>query len=97
MLGSVLLFLGVFAHRLMLMFPAFNIIPLSLSIPGAGIESWAYPIALGQLQEGSPVFVSSWDYIPTLVEYAVALLPFGLVLIVITAAVKMYNFLPQKR
>ena len=41
MIGSVLLFIGVFAHRLMLMFPAFNVIPLSLSIPGAGIESWA--------------------------------------------------------
>ncbi|MDA8223980.1 NrfD/PsrC family molybdoenzyme membrane anchor subunit [Desulfosporosinus sp.] len=97
MIGSVLLFIGVFAHRLMLLFPAFNAIPLSLSIPGAGIESWAYPVALGQLQEGMPVFVSSWAYTPTLVEYGVALLPFGLVLFVVTAALKMYNFLPQKR
>ncbi|SHI12618.1 NrfD/PsrC family molybdoenzyme membrane anchor subunit [Desulfosporosinus lacus] len=97
MIGSVLLFIGVFAHRLMLMFPAFNAIPLSLSIPGAGIESWAYPVALGQLQEGMPVFVSSWAYTPTLVEYGVTLLPFGLVLFVVTAALKMYNFLPQKR
>jgi molybdopterin-containing oxidoreductase family membrane subunit len=97
MIGSVLLFIGVFAHRLMLMFPAFNVISLSLSLPGAGIESWAYPVALGQLREGMPVFVSSWDYTPTLVEYAVALLPFGLVLFVVTGALKMYNFLPQKR
>jgi len=96
MIGSVLLFIGVFAHRLMLMFPAFNAIPLSLSVPGAGIINWAYPVALGQLQEGMPVFVSSWTYMPTLVEYAVALLPFGLVLLVLTAALKMYNFLPQK-
>ncbi len=97
MIGSVLLFIGVFAHRMMLMFPAFNVIPLSLSLSGAGIESWAYPVALGQLREGLPVFVSSWDYSPTLVEYAVALLPFGQVLFVVTGAMKMYNFLPQKR
>jgi len=95
--GSVLLFIGVFAHRLMLMFPAFNVIPLTLSLPGAGIESWAYPVALGQFREGMPVFVDSWDYTPTPVEYAVALLPFGLVLFVVTGAMKMYNFLPQKR
>lgn len=95
--GCLLLFIGVFAHRLMLMYPAFNAIPLSLSIPGAGVDSWAYPVALGQLQEGIPVFVSSWDYTPTLTECAVALLPFGLVLFVVTAALKMYNFLPQKR
>ncbi len=97
MTGSVLLFIGAFAHRLMLMFPAFNVMPLSLSIPGAGIESWAYPVALGQLREGMPVFVSSWAYMPSIVEYAVALLPFGLVLFVVTGALKLYNFLPQRR
>jgi len=96
MIGSLLLFIGVFAHRMMLMFPAFNAIPLTLAIPGAGIESWAYPIALGQFQEGLPIFVSTWDYSPTLVEYAVALLPFGLVLFVVTGALRTYDFLPQK-
>lgn len=95
--GCILLFIGVFAHRMMLMFPAFNAIPLSLSLPGAGIEGWAYPVAVGQLREGLPVFVSSWDYSPTLVEYAVALLPFGLVLLVVTGALRIYNFVPQKR
>ena len=95
-IGSLLLFIGVFAHRLMLMYPAFNSFPLSLAIPSAGIESWAYPVALGQLQEGVPVFVSAWSYMPTLVEYAVALLPFGLVLFVVTLALRMYNFMPQK-
>ncbi|OLN29592.1 NrfD/PsrC family molybdoenzyme membrane anchor subunit [Desulfosporosinus metallidurans] len=96
MIGSVLLFIGVFAHRLMLMFPAFNAIPLTLAVPGAGIESWVYPVALGQFREGLSVFVNSWAYTPTLVEYAVALLPFGLVLFVVTWALRMYNFLPQK-
>lgn len=95
-LGSVLLFIGVFAHRLMLMFPAFNAIPLTISIPGAGIESWIYPVALGQLREGMPVFVSSWSYTPTWVEVAIALLPFGIVLFVVSGALRLYRFLPEK-
>ncbi len=94
--GSVLLFVGVFAHRLMLMFPSFNAIPLSLSLPGLGIENWAYPIATGQLKEGMSVFASSWSYAPSLVEYAVALLPFGLILFVVSYALTLYNFVPQK-
>lgn len=95
MFGSALLCIGVFAHRLMLMFPAFNAIPLTIAIPGAGIESWVYPVALGQFREGQPVFVNFWAYTPTLVEYAVALLPFGLVLLVVTGALKLYTFVPQ--
>ncbi len=95
-LGSALLFIGVFAHRMMLMFPSFNEIPLSIALPGLGIENWPYPMAIGELREGMPVFVSSWAYTPTLVEYAIALLPFGLVLSVVSFALRLYNFLPQK-
>lgn len=94
--GSVLLFIGVFAHRLMLMFPAFNAIPLGLAVPGFNIDHWLYPIAVGQFKDGMQVFASSWAYTPTLVEYAVALLPFGLVGFVVSLALKLYDFLPQK-
>ncbi len=94
--GSILLFIGVFAHRLMLMFPAFNAIPLSLTLPGMDINNWPYPVAVGQFKEGVPIFASSWAYAPTLVEYAVALLPFGLVGFVVSVALKLYNFVPQK-
>lgn len=94
-LGSVLLFIGVFAHRMMLMFPSFNAIPLSLNVAGTGIESWAYPVAVGQYQEGVSPFVSFWPYFPTLVEMALALLPFGVVLFVVSFFLKMYTFLPK--
>lgn len=95
--GSILLFIGVFAHRLMLMFPAFNAIPLGLAVPGFNINHWLYPIAVGQFKEGIPVFASFWAYSPTLVEYAVALLPFGLVIFVVSGALRLYNFLPHKQ
>lgn len=96
MIGSSLLFIGVFAHRMLLMFPSFNAFPLSLTIPGMNIEGWSYPVAIGQFKEGLPVFVSSWSYSPTLVEVGVTLLPFGLALLVIGWMLKNYNFLVEK-
>lgn len=95
-LGSILLFIGVFTHRMMLMLPSFNAIPLSGGIPGMDIESWAYPIALGQFEEGMPIFVNTWPYLPNLVEYGVAMLPFGLLLFVLAFFIRYYDFLPQK-
>lgn len=95
-LGSILLFIGVFAHRMMLMFPAFNSVSLTLSLPAAGIESWSYPISVGQLREGMPSFVISWSYVPSLIECLLALLPFGLVTFAVSFALKLYSFLPEK-
>lgn len=92
--GSILLFIGVMIHRLMLMFPSFNEIPLSLSLPGMGGEGWTYPIALGQFKAGEPVFVDFWAYIPTLAEWAIILLPFGIILILTTLAISSYQVLP---
>lgn len=94
LLGSVMLFLGVFIHRMMLMYPAFNQFSLNLAVGGG--EGWSYPIALGQFQEGLPVFVDFWPYAPTLVEYLITLLPFGLILCVFSLALRLYNFLPQE-
>lgn len=95
-LGSILLFIGVFVHRMMLMYPAFNEFPLNITLPGMEVEGWSYPIALGQFQEGLPVFANFWPYAPTLVEYLLTLLPFGLVLCVFSLAFRLYNFLPQQ-
>lgn len=93
--GSMVLLAGVFVHRMMLMFPAFNEFPLTILSPGSGI-SWAYPVALGQFREGMDIFVSSWSYAPSLVEWGVALLPFGMVGLVISLALRFFNFLPEQ-
>lgn len=97
LLGSILLFIGVFAHRLMLMYPAFNQFPLSITLPGMEIEGWHYPIASGEFKAGTNIFVSSWPYIPTVTEIAVTLLPFGLALLIISFMVSKYNFLADKK
>lgn len=93
--GSVLLFIGVFVHRMMLMFPAFNEIPLNIVSPGMD-EGWAYPIALGELRSGMEVFVNHWSYSPSLVEIALTMLPFGILIFVVALAFRLYNFFPQR-
>lgn len=94
-LGCILLFIGVFAHRMMLMYPSFNVIPLSFGINGTDVESWAYPISIGQYHPEGSGFVTSWSYFPTFVEMMLALLPFGVVLFVVTFSLRLYSFLPR--
>lgn len=94
--GSGLLFIGVFVHRLMLMYPAFNKFPLTIISSGTN-SGWAYPVAVGQFQEGMDVFVNSWPYVPTLVEWAVTLLPFGMIGLIITIALRFFKFLPDRQ
>jgi molybdopterin-containing oxidoreductase family membrane subunit len=79
--GSFLLFIGVFAHRLMLMYPSFNVVPLTISLPGAGSKV-GISLATGKIAPGLPVFIQQWAYWPGWCELMVTLLPFGLVLFV---------------
>ncbi|KKM10235.1 molybdopterin oxidoreductase [Clostridiales bacterium PH28_bin88] len=96
-LGSAVLFIGVFANRFLLMPAAYNVFPLNLTLPGTGVERWNYPIAIGEFREGMPVFTGFWPYVPSMVEVMVTLLPFALVLLVISLMLRSYDFLPPKR
>ncbi len=92
--GSILLFIGVFVHRMMLMFPAFNDIPLSFTLPGAHVENWKYPITIGNYNPPEPTFTDFWAYAPSGIEILVNLLPFALTALIISVAVTHFNFLP---
>lgn len=89
--GCLVLFVGVFAHRFLLMPAAFNVFPLSVSIPGAEIEGWQYPIAVGEVKEGMSAFSSFWEYTPSPVELVVTLLPFSLVALIVSIAVTRFR------
>ena len=84
-LGVMNLFviLGSFIHRMMLLLPAFNMIPLTISVAGLEENMWSYPISSGILEPGKELFVTFWDYTPSLIEWCVNLLPFGLVILVL--------------
>lgn len=94
--ASVLVVAGTFIHRLMLLLPAFSTVPLTFPVAGAeGL--WSYPIAVGTFTEGVDVFTTSWHYVPTLIEWAANLLPFGLVLVVIAGAMVIHPMLPAEQ
>lgn len=70
---------------MMLLLPAFNSIPLTLSVPGAREELWSFPISSGIFEEGQDLFLTFWNYMPTPVELCVNLLPFGVVIVFLAA------------
>lgn len=71
--SCLLLILGVFAHRFMLMPAAFDRVPLTLSPLGLQHAQWSAPIASGRYAEGLNSFVTEWHYFPTMVEIAIFL------------------------
>jgi molybdopterin-containing oxidoreductase family membrane subunit len=86
-LGSVAMILGVYVHRLLLIPPAYNYIPLRVPVvTRTGGHEWAYPIAVGEIRGAtlSPqqIFVNHWAYFPSWIEIAiVAGVMAGLVLV----------------
>lgn len=80
---SILVIVGAFAHRMMMLYPAYNSIPFSIPIVGVESYSWPVPISVGEFISGSPTFVTFWNYMPSGVEWAVALLPFGVLLFIV--------------
>ncbi len=76
--GSLSVIVGVFAHRFLLLPPAYNVIPLRMPvILHNETAEWAYPIAVGQIRgslaDPHHVFASFWSYSPSLVEIAITL------------------------
>ncbi|MBI5777832.1 MAG: polysulfide reductase NrfD [Planctomycetes bacterium] len=89
--GIVFMLVGAFSHRFLLMPSAYNFIPLTLHMPG--IESaWAYPIAVGEVIPGQPVFSAYWHYVPSLTEISITLGVLSLVAMIITIASAIFPF-----
>lgn len=92
--GSFFVIIGAFVHRLMLMYPGFNAIPLAMQPIGAD-ELWAYPIATG-IQDSTSVFVQNVPYLPTALEWGVTLFSFGLALLIIGGGIAYFKFIADE-
>lgn len=80
-LASLLVIVGVFVHKLMILLPVFNAIPLTLEVDGAGL--WSMLVATGTFTPGASTFVTFWEYLPSIEEWGVFLLPLGAVFLII--------------
>ncbi len=74
--GSISVLVGVFAHRFLLIPPAYNQIPLEIPVAtSTEALTWFYPIAIGQIRGSllnpQDVFTSFWNYVPSIVEITI--------------------------
>jgi molybdopterin-containing oxidoreductase family membrane subunit len=91
--ASILVIIGIFIQRMMLLLPAFNSIPLTLPVAG---KLWTFPIAVGTFTEGQDVFVRFWNYVPSLIEWAAGILPVGLIIFVMAGAGILFRLFPEE-
>jgi molybdopterin-containing oxidoreductase family membrane subunit len=93
--GGVLVLIGMFIQKMMHFAPAFNQIPLTLPSGGAENTLWSFPVSSGFFREGEDLFIRAYDYMPSLPEIAVGLLPVGLLIFIIAAACALFVMIPE--
>ena len=91
--AAVLVVMGMVAHRLMLLFPAFNVVPLYDGTDALG-QLWEYPVSSG-LTGGADAFVTQASYLPSIGEVGVSVLAIGVALILIGLAAGRYINRPE--
>ncbi len=79
--AAVLVIIGIFAHRLMLLYPAYNAPSLYLTLSGTDAVTGPYPISTGRYLDWDATFALGTAYLPAPVECLAALLPFGVALL----------------
>lgn len=94
--ASLAVIVGVFAHRVLLLPPSYNIIPLRLPVVlhNEAVE-WSYPIAVGELRgsllQPEKTFMSFWNYFPSAVEI---LITAGVMAALVLAFLSLTRMLP---
>lgn len=79
--------LGLAAHRLMLLYPAFGATTLFVGLPGGEPRGWwAYPASTGLYPADGAAFAIVYSYAPSVLEVVSALLPLGVALAVVVIA-----------
>lgn len=81
LIASILVIVGVFAHRLMLLFPAYNAPSLYLQLSGTDFTTGPYPISTGRYLDWDLTFANTTPYFPAVPEWLAMLFPIGLALV----------------
>ena len=77
-IASILVIVGIFAHRLMLLFPAYNAPSLYLQLSGTDFTTGPYPISTGRYLDWDLTFANTTPYFPAGPEWLAMLFPIGL-------------------
>lgn len=80
-IAAALIILGIFFHRLMLLYPAYNAPSLYLTLSGTNSTTGPYPISTGRYLDWDQTFSLTTNYLPALQEWMSALLPIGIAIV----------------
>lgn len=80
-IASILVIVGIFAHCLMLLFPAYNAPSLYLQLSGTDFTTGPYPISTGRYLDWDLTFANTTPYFPAGPEWLAMLFPIGLALV----------------
>lgn len=80
---SVVVIVGMFAHRMMLLYPALAGSTLFVSLSNAESPFWVYPVSTGLFDKQTTAFAIVQSYFPTPVEWISALMPIGLAILIV--------------
>lgn len=83
LIASILVIVGIFAHRLMLLFPAYNAPSLYLQLSGTDFTTGPYPISTGRYLDWDLTFANTTPYFPAVPEWLAMLFPIGLALVAV--------------
>lgn len=83
LIASILVIVGIFAHRLMLLFPAYNAPSLYLQLSGTDFTTGPYPISTGRYLDWDLTFATTTPYFPAGFEWLAALFPIGLAMLAV--------------
>lgn len=81
LIASILVIVGIFAHRLMLLFPAYNAPSLYLQLSGTDFTTGPYPISTRRYLDWDLTFANTTPYFPAGPEWLAMLFPIGLALV----------------
>lgn len=81
LVAAALVIAGIFAHRLMLLYPAYDAPSLYLTLSGTDAVTGPYPISTGRYLDWDSTFALTTPYAPVPVEWLAALLPIGVAIV----------------
>lgn len=94
--ASALAIAGMFAHRLMLLYPAFAAPTLFSGLSNQPSAQWAFPMSTGLYANVGDAFAMTQAYVPSLVEWTSILLPIGVAVAVALLALAVAKALTKR-
>ncbi|MCI9130198.1 MAG: polysulfide reductase NrfD [Eggerthellaceae bacterium] len=81
LIAAILVICGIFAHRLMLLYPAYNAPSLYLTLSSTDAVTGPYAISTGRYLDWDQTFALGTSYFPAPAEWLAGLLPFGVAIV----------------